>query len=130
MVFKKLHLGSLNFSSESLEEISAELAAFYGKAPVRGSQGAILKEQFAGPKRVYDAVSALALCHNVTPNVEFVEGAAHYTYQAASPDEVALVKFTESVGLRLHQRSLNSITIMNANDDEEVKSTSQQKGKM
>jgi phospholipid-translocating ATPase len=54
-------------------------------------------------------VTALALCHNVTPVVE-TDGTA--SYQAASPDEVALVKFSESVGLKLHKRDEKSITLL------------------
>ena len=45
---------------------------------------------------------SIALCHNVTP---VVEGESR-VYQASSPDEVALVQFSESVGLILQDRSL------------------------
>ena len=54
-------------------------------------------------------VTSLAICHNVTPTFDEETGAT--TYQAASPDEVALVKFTESVGLTLKQRTQNTITL-------------------
>lgn len=55
---------------------------------------------------------AVALCHNVTPVTE--DG--HLTYQASSPDEIALVKFTESVGLVLCERDLTTITLRNPHD--------------
>jgi magnesium-transporting ATPase (P-type) len=42
---------------------------------------------------VRQAITALAICHNVTPVVD--EGVR--TYQAASPDEMALVKFADDV---------------------------------
>lgn len=48
--------------------------------------------------RLRDVVLSLALCHNVTP-VTNDDGTL--TYQASSPDEVAIVKWTESVGLTL-----------------------------
>lgn len=51
--------------------------------------------------RVRDAVLGLALCHNVTP-VTNDDGTV--TYQASSPDEVAIVKWTQSVGLTLKSR--------------------------
>jgi phospholipid-translocating ATPase len=35
-------------------------------------------------------------------------------YQAASPDEIALVKFTERVGLTLHDRTQRTITLVDA----------------
>ena len=43
-----------------------------------------------------------------------------YRYQASSPDEVALVKFTESVGLVLAERTLNTITLRNPAGQSEV----------
>ncbi|CAM1310111.1 ATP9A (predicted) [Pycnogonum litorale] len=89
--------------------------------------------------RIQEAVKALVLCHNVTPvyedeplarsgkssptstetdvSVESVEIEAdqhtskQYSYQASSPDEVALVAWTESVGLTLIKRDLTSMQI-------------------
>jgi phospholipid-translocating ATPase len=73
--------------------------------------------------RVRDAVEALALCHNVTPMNEYqseqeendneilnLEG-LKVSYQASSPDEIALVSWTESVGLTLVNRGLTSMTL-------------------
>jgi phospholipid-translocating ATPase len=60
--------------------------------------------------RIRTAVQALALCHNVTP-VETKEG---HSYQASSPDEIAIVRWTESVGLTLIYRDLNMIHLMSA----------------
>ena len=72
-------------------------------------------------------VKAIALCHNVTPVVEEETSTENNTngdghielsdsvtdsginYQAASPDEVALVQWTESVGLTLVNRDLTEI---------------------
>lgn len=69
--------------------------------------------------RVRDAVMALALCHNVTPVREDAENADAVTYQASSPDEVALVKFTESVGLTLVARDFKTITLRNPTGGDE-----------
>ncbi|KAJ1826583.1 putative aminophospholipid-translocase, partial [Coemansia sp. RSA 2703] len=85
------------------------------------------------PQRVFDIVEALALCHNVTPaaedtaDVDAAEDAADgapthdgrlgvavarpMAYQASSPDEVALVKWTEQIGVVLAERTLSSITL-------------------
>jgi len=63
------------------------------------------------------AVSALALCHNVTPVVED-DGTS--TYQAASPDEVALVRFAEQAGLKLSSRTANSMSLLNPLGDVEA----------
>lgn len=59
---------------------------------------------------VRDLVAALALCHNVTP-VRDSEGRT--TYQASSPDEVALVKFAESLEYRLIDRKQDLIVLLN-----------------
>ena len=47
-----------------------------------------------------DLLLALALCHNVTPTFE--DGTK--SYQASSPDEIALVKIAESLGIQLEKR--------------------------
>lgn len=58
--------------------------------------------------RVRDVVLSLALCHNVTP-VTNDDGSV--TYQASSPDEVAIVQWTESVGLTLTFRDRTRIEL-------------------
>ncbi|KTG02081.1 hypothetical protein cypCar_00040131, partial [Cyprinus carpio] len=84
------------------------------------------KPQLPAPK-VRKAVKAIALCHNVTPVYESrVNGASteperteadqdfsddNRTYQASSPDEVALVHCTESLGLTLVNRDLTSLQL-------------------
>ena len=51
---------------------------------------------------------ALALCHNVTP---VYDDENKKDYQASSPDEIALVKFSEEIGICLVHRDQNSITL-------------------
>lgn len=80
--------------------------------------------------RVQNGVLALALCHNVTPsyenefdNISNSQGSDDHasipmrprsvTYQASSPDEVALVQWTEQVGLALVDRDLSQIKLRN-----------------
>lgn len=46
--------------------------------------------------------------------------AQQQTYQASSPDEIALVKFTESVHLTLHARDITEITLKNPLGQDEV----------
>ena len=41
---------------------------------------------------------ALCLCHNVTP---IYDGDNPKTFQASSPDEIALVKIAEEIGIDL-----------------------------
>jgi phospholipid-translocating ATPase len=48
------------------------------------------------------------LCHNVTPVIN-TDGSI--AYQASSPDEVAIVKWTEQMGMTLVERDINDITL-------------------
>lgn len=86
--------------------------------------------------RIKDAVQALALCHNVTPVYDCSEDSdsgsitseteadqhlqrsrdTTVTYQASSPDEVALVQWTQDVGLSLNYRDLSSMKLTAVDD--------------
>jgi phospholipid-translocating ATPase len=57
-----------------------------------------------------DLISALILCHNVTPAVENGER----LLQGSSPDEVALVKLAEGLGYKLIRRTQFEMSISNA----------------
>lgn len=85
--------------------------------------------------RLQSGVLALALCHNVTPsyenefddisnsqngndvitdsNVSIPMQPRSVTYQASSPDEVALVQWTERVGVALIDRDISQIKLRN-----------------
>jgi len=68
---------------------------------------------------VRDLLLALALCHNVTPTYPDEHNPSYKEYQASSPDEVALVKFAESLNMKLEEREELYIRIVNANGDAE-----------
>lgn len=144
MVFKKLHLGMISYGQETFDEVMTVLQTCYANSetsPVKPStsihSGKVRRSEST---RIYDAVHALALCHNVTPVYDEITKSAnldtmsvqtaetgdsgsiqsqteadqHYyvpeqkrNYQASSPDEVALVKWTEEMGLALVKRDLN-----------------------
>lgn len=74
------------------------------KGGLRRDQGCVVR----------DTITALALCHNVTPTFPNPENKEIVEYQASSPDEIALVKFAESLDMRLMNRDSNTITIQNA----------------
>ena len=108
MEMKKLHLGTIAFDSDSISELTFNVKSFSARAekehktvvPVRG------KRDMA--HRIYDTILALSLCHNVTP---VVEDDGSTSYQASSPDEVAIVKWTEKIGLKLVSRSRTRMNI-------------------
>jgi phospholipid-translocating ATPase len=128
MVFKKIHLGTVAYGNDSFELVASTIQALSANihadhTPVE-SKSVFSTNVMRRPEgwRVWEAVKALALCHNVTPVYEdndqegiaksvSVEIQTERTYQASSPDEIALVKWTEQVGLALVGRDLTSITL-------------------
>jgi len=59
---------------------------------------------------IRDMVTAMAVCHNVTP---VQNNNNERELQASSPDEVALVKFVEDLGYFLEKRDQRMIQITN-----------------
>lgn len=57
-----------------------------------------------------DTITALAVCHNVTPVMEN----GQRVLQASSPDEIALVTMAEDLHIKLKTRDQHSMTIENA----------------
>ena len=129
MDLKKIHVGTLSYSNEAMDEVRAYVRqVFSTNVPADPSQSASLitpsfthtttsggvpttRSRREIGSRVRDLVLALALCHNVTPSTESVEGQNTTTYQASSPDEIAIVRWAESVGLRLLHRDRHIITL-------------------
>nr|XP_054366230.1 LOW QUALITY PROTEIN: probable phospholipid-transporting ATPase IIB [Mirounga angustirostris] len=139
MVFKRLHLGTVSYGADTMDEIQSHLRNPYSQqmqsqasgnaassTPPKKAQSSAPKVRKSVSSRVHDAVKAIALCHNVTPvyepragvtaEAEYAEADQDFsdgnrTYQAASPDEVALVQWTESVGLTLVSRDLASMQL-------------------
>ena len=67
-------------------------------------------------KIIRDTITSMVLCNNVTPVVD-EEDSSKITYQASSPDEVALVKFAETLNMRLIARTDKEIKIKDAADN-------------
>ncbi|XP_039695312.1 putative phospholipid-transporting ATPase IIB isoform X5 [Pteropus medius] len=138
MVFKRLHLGTVSYGTDTMDEIQGHVRASClqlpsptggnstSSTPPRKAQPSAPKVRKSVSSRVHEAVKAIALCHNVTPvyesragvtaETEYAEADRDFTdenrtYQASSPDEVALVQWTESVGLTLVSRDLTSMQL-------------------
>ncbi|XP_073925706.1 probable phospholipid-transporting ATPase IIB isoform X3 [Castor canadensis] len=138
MVFKRLHLGTVSYGTDTMDEIQNHVLNSYSQvhpqacrsnpssAPLRRTQSSAPKVRKSVSSRIHEAVKAIALCHNVTPVYEARAGVTaesefaeadqdlsdeNRTYQASSPDEVALVRWTESVGLTLISRDLTSMQL-------------------
>ncbi|KAL4246411.1 Phospholipid-transporting ATPase [Abortiporus biennis] len=117
MEMKKLHMGTVSYGHDSMDEVAHQLAMAFGGSSdqLHGRRPSLQTGvQLAArgrrdmSSRVHDVVLSLALCHNVTP-VTNDDGSV--TYQASSPDEVAIVKWTESVGLTLTFRDRTRIEL-------------------
>ncbi|SCV99908.1 LAFE_0B05182g1_1 [Lachancea fermentati] len=105
MQLKKLHLGTVSYTMETMDIVTDYIRGLSTASAASNMPTTSRKDL---PTRVRDLVLTLAICHQVTPTFEDGE----LTYQAASPDEIAIVKFTESVGLTLFKRDRHSMTIL------------------
>lgn len=134
MIFKKLCLETIQYSENDMGIMKRILKKQCSKAsgPAWDVEQRIFKEEQSskggigllqggsikkrrGVKRdkelvLRDLVSSLALCHNVTPVVE--NGVK--TFQASSPDEVALVQTAKKMKMKLLQRTQTKMSIKNA----------------
>ncbi|XP_014354806.2 probable phospholipid-transporting ATPase IIB [Papilio machaon] len=137
MVFQKLHLQNALFDRNNFHEVEAFLTQYItNDAPSLptspSGQGAALAPT---PRQIWEVVLAIALCHNVTPVYDIEDQRADEAqsdmgssvmsescggavpqqqlcdYQAASPDEVALVKWTDMMGVSLYRRDLHNISL-------------------
>jgi phospholipid-translocating ATPase len=116
MELKKIHLGTICLNvSDSNEEISGYLDIHVTNGGDSSTLGHSTHHMIRRGKRdmahrVWDIVQALALCHNVTPSLDSGSD-GEITYQASSPDEVAIVRWTEAVGLTLIYRDQEQINL-------------------
>jgi len=127
MVFKTICFESGVFTYETVDQIQAILVDECRKSngPLKDYEDNLINmNQESSSKRrfrrksncvIRDCITALGICHNVTPVYEN----DIKEYQASSPDEVALVKFADSLGIKLDSRTQNTMTIINAADKKE-----------
>eukprot|EP01017_Pseudomicrothorax_dubius_P027041 TRINITY_DN3070_c0_g1_i2.p1 TRINITY_DN3070_c0_g1~~TRINITY_DN3070_c0_g1_i2.p1 ORF type:complete len:766 (-),score=175.45 TRINITY_DN3070_c0_g1_i2:1550-3847(-) len=139
MVFKKLSLETQQYNEENLSELQKMLHRNCTRASgpmsdveekLQSSSGnekspqvGRLSETSAGSPRkrptrlrreaefvIRDIFTAMVVCHNVTPTLNNGEK----VFQASSPDEIALVKLGESLGMKLLERTSDHTRIENA----------------
>ncbi len=141
MTMKRVHLGTICYTHENTEEIRAIFEKYvldsknnlskhsnlYKDDSYKGmssnlskmsyketsyndsdlKRDVLFKKTRSLERKIYDMIEALAVCHNVTPVV--VDG--EITYHASSPDEVAILRYTASVGMQLVRRERNQIVL-------------------
>lgn len=138
MDLKKIHVGTVSYANEAMDEVRTYIRQGFSAGVTNdATQTASLitpsstyASTSAGASttrtrreigsRVRNLVLALALCHNVTPSTEDDEGQSVTTYQASSPDEIAIVRWAENVGLRLMHRDRHTITLQSVDSSRVV----------
>lgn len=114
MQLRKVHVGTVSYANEAMSEVASYVRQGFGMengdAAKLATTSTTRSRREIG-SRVRDVVLALALCHNVTPTTSTEPGDDSVSYQASSPDEIAIVRWTESVGLRLAARDRHSMTL-------------------
>lgn len=132
MEMKKIHVGTVSYANEAMDEVAAYVKQgfshttpddhFITPSSLSSASAAVTatRQRREIGSRVRDVVLALAICHNVTPTIEEESGEKVTSYQASSPDEIAIVKWTEAVGLRLLHRDRRSMTIQSVDTGRNV----------
>lgn len=129
MELKKIHVGTVSYANDAMDEVASYIRqSFAGStlvtpSAVFGAQagvGTAPRTRREIGSRVRDIILALALCHNVTPTTDEEDGVKVTSYQASSPDEIAIVQYTEEVGLKLSHRDRQSIVLESAHTGEVV----------
>lgn len=133
MIFKKMSMEWAQFDLDSLPDMQAlleENCRNGGVGPMNDividpeTGEASFVSELSGLKKnrkvrreqanvVRDTITALAVCHNVTPVYPDENDRSVREFQASSPDEIALVRFADSMGMKLIERDQNLITITN-----------------
>lgn len=129
MVFKKLTINNVaSYQVKEKKLLQAILKKSYeqSKGPMEDVEAKMEECRKMGKKFKYfkrnkyfmvqDFITCLAVCHNVTPTVE--DNVRNF--QASSPDEIALVKIAESLGLMLEERTLKEIVVKSSDSRKEV----------
>jgi phospholipid-translocating ATPase len=133
MELRKVHVGTVSYGGDAMDQVNSYVkqsftfaedteagALFTPSIGIHSLSGATRTRREIG-LRVRDLVLALALCHNVTPTQdEDEDGQPKISYQASSPDEIAIVQWTESVGLRLSHRDRSKISLQFTGDERTV----------
>ena len=127
MQLKKIHVGTVSYAHDAMPEVSSYIRQGFGMGSAANPESASKGNAASGTRsrreigsRVRDVVMALAICHNVTPTVSEEDGKSTTSYQASSPDEIAIVRWTENVGLRLAHRDRHSMTLESTHSGEVV----------
>ncbi|KAJ5109891.1 hypothetical protein N7532_002536 [Penicillium argentinense] len=128
MELKKIHVGTVSYANEAMDEVASFIRQGFASNTLttpstvfgtQAGQGTAPRTRREIGSRVRDIILALAVCHNVTPTTEEEDGRKVTNYQASSPDEIAIVRYTEEVGLKVAHRDRQSI-VLESTDSKQV----------
>lgn len=118
MEVKKLHLGTVAYDTDNAERdiaLAIRTALYRHQQRIEHGGATTTTAGTRGRRdlehRLFELIFTLALCHNVSPTHE-ADGCL--TYQASSPDEVAIVRWTQIVGVTLWYRDRGLIQLKTA----------------
>lgn len=133
MEMKKIHVGTVSYANDAMDEVHSYVKQGFSvpessdhpvlitpSSTFLATAATATRTRREIGSRVRDIVLALALCHNVTPTIEEVDGKEVTTYQASSPDEIAIVRWTEAVGLKLLHRDRKGILLQSVDTGRHV----------
>lgn len=107
MDLKKIHVGPMAYYGESMEDVANFINGWnMSTNQVSGTT----RSQRELAIKVCELTLCLAICHSVVPTEEG-------GYQAVSPDEIAIVRWTGEMGLELVKRDRKSMTIRHASSN-------------
>ena len=136
MEMKKIHVGTVSYANDAMDEVTTYIKQGFF-VPISGNNQPVLitpsstyvaastamtatRTRREIGSRVRDIVLALAICHNVTPTTDEENGQTITSYQASSPDEIAIVRWTEGVGLRLLHRDRKGMVLQSVDSGRPV----------
>ncbi|ORD98909.1 P-Type ATPase, partial [Hepatospora eriocheir] len=118
MTLKKLHLGTVCFSTSSIEDFKFLLKSYLSHS--KGEFNNLVKSGntkiIIGMNMMFELLEALSICHLVTPVLD----GDNITFQASSAEEVAMVQFLEKIGIQLYSKIDNIVSIKYTIDDVSV----------
>jgi phospholipid-translocating ATPase len=117
MEMKRIHLGTMGFGQESVPELRSFVANVLSRGITSSPEIGSSRGKRDIDHRIFVFTVALAVCHNVTPLVEEGGGRGSTSYQASSPDEIAIVKWTELLDVSLVERDRTSMRLRAGGQD-------------
>lgn len=112
MLMRKLHIGTICYNADSKADIIRSLRKVLDKAGL--IKPMFWKKSKSLDTKIYELVEALCICNSVNP-IESEEG---LTYQASSPDEIAMVNYAMEVGFQMIRRDNGKIVIKDLRGEE------------